>query len=167
MSYPRYSFQHSILYIDQPERYVAMVASGLLNFPVHFEFCSNDINEALARMKSGTHDLIISALDLQGGSVLDFIGKIKEKLAQIPAIYISEPHLLDVQKKLLKTGGVFDILQRAKLPDELFQKMDQAVRVTCAFKRTRAEAFIELHEASIKKGVPVVELLDPDDDSLH
>ena len=167
MLYPRYAFQNSVLYIDQPEKYENLVRAGLLSYPVNFEFCPNDLNAALERLKISKPDLIISSLEFERGSVLEFVRKIRTELKSVPSIYISEPHLIEVQKQILKTGGAFDLVQRSDELDELIRKMDHAVRVSREFKKTRIESFIELHEASIEKGVTVIELLGSKEDALH
>ena len=130
MPYPQYAFQHSILYIDQPEKYESLVRSGLLSYPVNFEFCPNDLKAALNKIETSKPDLVISSLEFQSGSVLEFVEKVKNSLARTPAIYISEPHLLDIQKQIIKAGGAFDLIQRSSALDELIRKMDHAVRVT-------------------------------------
>ena len=168
MAYPRYSFQHSILFIDRPEKYEELVASGLLSFPVHFEFCPNNLASAVSSIEQTKPDLIIASLEFQDTTILEFIEKVKANLGRIPLIYISEPHLSDVQKQILKTGAAFDFAQRSNQPDDLICKMDHAVRVTREFKRSRGEAFIALHDESIEKGIPVSELLlQVGEDPLH
>ena len=126
-----------MLYIDEPQKYETVLRSGLLSCPAYFEFCRNDVSLALNKIEEVKPDLIITALEFQEGSVLEFIEKIKSNLSRIPSIYISEPHLLDIQKKLAEsTGGTYEIVLRSNEPTELIQKVDQLVRVSREYRKT-------------------------------
>lgn len=159
MAYPRYSFQHSVLFIDQTTQTEAMIRQGLLSYPVHFEFCENRLSEALEKIETTRPDLIVSSLDFKEGSVLDLAKTLHHKPVKTPTIYLVDPTVSEMQQQVIKEGGVFDWVARGSDFSELLRKMNHAVMVSREFRKTRSESFIELHEESKATGLPVNELL--------
>ena len=159
MTVPHFSFQSTVLVIDELSKSEALIRNGLLSYPANFEFCSSEFPEVMGSLSKSKPDLLVVSLEFQKGSVLDFAEKTRKEWANIPSIYVTEPHLLDMQKAVIRMGA-FDIIPRPTLDtSELIRKIDRAVRVTRKLK-TRAESFIELHEESRVKGIAVATLLD-------
>ena len=157
--YPQYSFQHSVLIIDRLEKSESLIKNGLLTYPANFEFCAADYDLALKSVKRSRPDLLVISLDFEKGSSLEFAKKLREGFLTTPSIFLSEPHLLETQKEMLKLGA-FDLINHPQgEPAELIRRMDRAVKITRKLK-TRAESFIELHEESRNQGRAIAELLE-------
>ena len=126
--YPQYSFQRSVLVIDDLRKSENLIRQGLLSYSAQFEFCQADYEKALSRVKDTRPDIIIVSLEFEKGSVLKFAEKMKE-WAHLPSILITEPHLLDIQQTVLKLAA-FEIIERpVNGPADLMSRMDQMTRI--------------------------------------
>ena len=167
MPFPHFSFQNSVLFIDQQDQYENLIRGGLLSYPVHFEFCENsNSGDAIKRIESSKPDLIVSSMEFKDGSFLDFAHKIHNEMSKIPAIYITEDHLHEVQNKVLKMG-IFDLVTRDAAVSELIRKMNHAVMASKVFRKSRSESFIEMHEKSKEQGVAMASMFDSMLEQLH
>jgi CheY-like chemotaxis protein len=126
MSYPRFTFQQSILFIDDQTKFENLIRAGLFQLPAQYEFCPSRVSVALDRLQVETPDLIVSTLDFREGRVTDFIRSTQGQLASIPAIYLSEPHLADIEAEVALLGK-FQVMERQKDPLELLRKMSQVI----------------------------------------
>ena len=126
MSYPRFTFQQSILFIDDQTKFESLIRAGLFNLSAQYEFCPSRVSAALDRLQVETPDLIVSTLDFREGRVTDFIKSTQGQLASIPAIYLSEPHLADIEAEVALLGN-FQVMERQKDPLELLRKMSQVI----------------------------------------
>ncbi len=126
MPYPRFSFQQSVLFIDDQSKFENMIRNGLLNLSAQYEFCPSRESAALAKLEKETPDLIVSTLEYKEGNVLDFVRKHQTFLGQVPSIYLSEPHLVDLESELVKLGG-FHVVERTRDPLDLMRKMAQVI----------------------------------------
>jgi DNA-binding NtrC family response regulator len=157
--YPQYSFQNSILIIDQLTKSESLVKNGLLSYAANFEFCPADYDLALQSISKNKPDLMVISLDFEKGSSLDFAKELQKRYFSTPSIFLSEAHLFEIQQTVLKLGA-FDLIQHPDgHPAELIRRIDRAVRVTRKLK-TRAESFVELHEQSRTQGKVIAELLE-------
>jgi len=126
MSYPRFSFQQSVLFIDDQSKFENLIRNGLLGLNAQYEFCPSRVSTALERLEAETPDLIVSTLEYKEGTVLDFVGKHKEFLSQVPSIYLAEPHTVDLEAELAKLGD-FNVMERKRDPLDLIRKMAQLI----------------------------------------
>jgi DNA-binding NtrC family response regulator len=126
MSYPRFSFQQSVLFIDDQTKFENLIRNGLLGLNAQYEFCPSRVSTALERLEAETPDLIVSTLEYKEGTVLDFVGKHREFLSQVPSIYLTEPHTVDLEAELAKLGE-FNVMERKRDPLELIRKMAQLI----------------------------------------
>ncbi len=126
MSYPRFSFQQSVLFIDDQSKFENLIRNGLLGLNAQYEFCPSRVSTALERLEAETPDLIVSTLEYKEGTVLDFVGKHKEFLSQVPSIYLTEPHTVDLEAELAKLGE-FNVMERKRDPLDLIRKMAQLI----------------------------------------
>jgi DNA-binding NtrC family response regulator len=126
MSYPRFSFQQSVLFIDDQSKFENLIRNGLLGLNAQYEFCPSRVSAAVERLEAETPDLIVSTLEFKEGNVIDFVGKHREFLAQVPSIYLSEPHTVDLEAELAKLGE-FNVMERRRDPLELIRKMAQLI----------------------------------------
>ncbi len=126
MSYPRFSFQQSVLFIDDQSKFENLIRNGLLGLNAQYEFCPSRVSTALERLEAETPDLIVSTLEYKEGTVLDFVGKHREFLSQVPSIYLTEPHTVDLEAELAKLGE-FNVMERKRDPLELIRKMAQLI----------------------------------------
>ena len=126
MSQPRFLFQQSVLFIDDQPQFENLIRKGLLNFPAEYEFCPSRLSTALERLQGETPDLIVSSLDFKEGSVLELIRKTGGFLEKVPSLYLSEPHLADIEAEMAMMGR-FQILDRKAGPLELIRKMAQVI----------------------------------------
>lgn len=90
---------------------------------------------ALAKIEEVRPDLIISSLEITEGSALEFVKKIKAHAAQIPSIFLSEPHLVDIETKLMQTEGGLEVVSRSQGPIELIKKIEHVVTLTRDYRR--------------------------------
>lgn len=84
------------------------------------------MSTALERLEAETPDLIVSTLEYKEGNVIDFVGKHRAFLNQVPSIYLSEPHTVDLEAELAKLGS-FNVVERKRDPLELIRKMAQLI----------------------------------------
>ena len=126
MSHPRFLFQQSVLFIDDQSQFESLIRKGLFSCAAEYEFCPSRVSKAYERLQGETPDLIVSTLDFKEGSVLDLFRKTNGYLQKIPALYLSEPHLADVEAEMSLIGK-FNILDRKAGPLEIIRKMAQLV----------------------------------------
>ncbi len=126
MSHPRFLFQQSVLFIDDQSQFENLIRKGLFSCAAEYEFCPSRVSKAYERLQGETPDLIVSTLDFKEGSVLDLFRKTNGYLQKIPALYLSEPHLADVEAEM-SLMGKFNILDRKAGPLEIIRKMAQLV----------------------------------------
>jgi DNA-binding NtrC family response regulator len=125
---PHYNFQRSVLVIDDLRKSETLIKQGLLSYPVHFEFCQADCDKAILKLSKNHHDLVIVSLEFEIGSILKFAEKMHQEWTNLPSIFMTEPHLLDIQKSLLKVAA-FEIIERpVNGPADLIHRMDQVAR---------------------------------------
>ena len=122
----QFVFQQSVLFIDDQTKFENLIRNGLLNFPAQYEFCPSRVLTALDRLQNQTPDLIVSTLEFREGSVLDLIKSTRGYLNQVPAIYLSEPHLADLEAEVAAMGN-FEITERSADPLELIQRMARVI----------------------------------------
>ncbi|NDG83706.1 MAG: hypothetical protein EBX52_01540 [Proteobacteria bacterium] len=126
MEYPSFAFQQSILFIDDQTRFESLIRGGLLNFPAQYEFCPSRVATALERLEQETPDLIVATLDFSEGSILELVQKTEGFIENVPAIYLSEPHLADVEAEMALRGR-FMVMEREADPLSLIRKMSQLI----------------------------------------
>jgi CheY-like chemotaxis protein len=126
MAHPRFLFQQSVLFIDDQSQFENLIRKGLFSCPAEYEFCPSRFTKAYERLQGETPDLIVSTLDFKEGSVLDLIRKTEGFLEKIPTLYLSEPHLADIEAEMGLLGR-FNILNRKAGPLEIIRKMAQVI----------------------------------------
>jgi len=126
MSHPSFAFQQSVLFIDDQTKFENLIRSGLFSFPAQYEFCPSRVSTALERLQKETPDLIVATLDFSEGSILELVQKTKGFLEHIPSIYLSEPHLADIEAEMALHGR-FNVLERNPDPLALIRKMSQVI----------------------------------------
>ncbi len=126
MSHPRLLFQQSVLFIDDQSQFENLIRKGLFSCPAEYEFCPSRFTKAYERLQGETPDLIVSTLDFKEGSVLDLIRKTGGFLEKVPTLYLSEPHLADIEAEMSLMGR-FNILDRKTGPLEIIRKMAQVI----------------------------------------
>ena len=126
MSHPRFLFQQSVLFIDDQTQFENLIRKGLFSCPAEYEFCPSRFTKAYERLQGETPDLIVSTLDFKEGSVLDLIRKAGGFLEKVPTLYLSEPHLADIEAEMSLMGR-FNILDRKAGPLEIIRKMAQVI----------------------------------------
>jgi hypothetical protein len=126
MSHPRFLFQQSVLFIDDQSQFENLIRKGLLSCPAEYEFCPSRFSKAFERLQGETPDLIVSTLDFKEGSILDLIRKTGGYLEKVPTLYLSEPHLADIEAEMSLLGR-FNILDRKAGPLEIIRKMAQVI----------------------------------------
>ena len=126
MSHPRFLFQQSVLFIDDQSQFENLIRKGLFSCPAEYEFCPSRFTKAYERLQGETPDLIVSTLDFKEGSVLDLIRKTEGFLEKVPTLYLSEPHLADIEAEMGLLGR-FNILNRKAGPLEIIRKMAQVI----------------------------------------
>jgi len=119
-------FQQSVLFIDDQTQFENLIRKGLFSLPAEYEFCPSRVSTALERLQGETPDLIVSTLDFKEGSVLDLIRKTHGFLDKVPSLYLSEPHLADIEAEMAMMGR-FTIMDRKTGPLELIRKMAQVI----------------------------------------
>jgi CheY-like chemotaxis protein len=123
MSYPQYSFQHSVLVISDFGKSEKMIRGGLLSYPVQFEFCPGDYEKAIEKITHRQPDILVVSLEFQIGSVLEFIEKTRKNWAHVPSIFLSEPHLLEIQKAAMHLGATEIVPYPVSEAGELIHKI--------------------------------------------
>ncbi|MBU6155076.1 MAG: hypothetical protein KGP28_12295 [Bdellovibrionales bacterium] len=126
MSHPRFLFQQSVLFIDEQSQFESLIRKGLFSCPAEYEFCPSRLSKAYERLQGDTPDLIVSTLDFKEGSILELIRKTGGFLEKVPALYLSEPHLADIEAEMSLLGQ-FNILDRKAGPLEIIRKMAQLI----------------------------------------
>jgi hypothetical protein len=126
MSHSPFLFQQSVLFIDDQSQFESLIRKGLFSCPAEYEFCPSRFSKAYERLQGETPDLIVSTLDFKEGSVLELIRKAGGFLEKVPAIYLSEPHLADIEAEMSLMGR-FNILDRKAGPLEIIRKMAQVL----------------------------------------
>ena len=127
MSYPQYSFQHSVLVINDLGKSEKILRS-LLSYPVQFEFCPSDYDQAIAKLSQQKPDLIVVSLDFKKGSVIEFAKKARNTWANLPSLYLTEPHLIELQNTVQQLGEIEVISYPLADTSELMTKVDYMVR---------------------------------------
>jgi DNA-binding NtrC family response regulator len=150
MSYPRFSFQRSVLFIDDQTKFENLIRNGLLGLNAQYEFCPSRVSSALERLEAETPDLIVSTLDFKEGNVLEFVGKNREFLAQVPSIYLSDPHTVDLEAELAKLGS-FLVVERKRDPLELIRKMAQLIAESMDKPKPRLRLVSSQSEEQVKR----------------
>jgi DNA-binding NtrC family response regulator len=150
MSYPRFSFQQSVLFIDDQSKFENLIRNGLLGLNAQYEFCPSRVSTALERLEAETPDLIVSTLEYKEGTVLDFVGKHKEFLSQVPSIYLTEPHTVDLEAELAKLGH-FNLMERKRDPLELIRKMAQLIAESIDKPKPRLKLVSSQSEEQVRK----------------
>ena len=126
MSHPSLAFQQSVLFIDDQTKFENLIRGGLLSFPAQYEFCPSRVSTALERLQKETPDLIVATLDFSEGSILELVQKTKGFLETVPSIYLSEPHLADIEAEMA-LHGCFHVMERNPDPLALIRKMSQVI----------------------------------------
>jgi DNA-binding NtrC family response regulator len=129
MLLPQYSFQKSLLFIDHHSHRENFIRSGLLSYPIQFEFCDDNYQSALQTLERGAPDILVMTLEFQAGLSLDFARKMHHQFAHVPAIYITEPHLGSIQDEVAKLG-IVEFCPRPKDASELIRRVNQAVHAS-------------------------------------
>jgi DNA-binding NtrC family response regulator len=150
MSYPRFSFQQSVLFIDDQSKFENLIRNGLLGLNAQYEFCPSRVSTALERLEAETPDLIVSTLEYKEGTVLDFVGKHKEFLSQVPSIYLTEPHTVDLEAELAKLGE-FNVMERKRDPLDLIRKMAQMIAESIDKPKPRLKLVSSQSEEQVRK----------------
>jgi DNA-binding NtrC family response regulator len=150
MSYPRFSFQQSVLFIDDQTKFENLIRNGLLGLNAQYEFCPSRVSAALERLEAETPDLIVSTLDFKEGNVLEFVGKNRDFLSQVPSIYLSEPHTLDLEAELAKLGN-FNVMERKRDPLELIRKMAQVIAESIEKPKPRLKLVSSQSEEEVRR----------------
>jgi two-component SAPR family response regulator len=141
MSQPRYGFQHSVLFIDDFSKTEQLIRSGLLFCPIQFEFCPNDYEIAMQKIVQVKPDLIVSSLEFKMGSVVEFIEKTRKNFSQLPAIYLTEPHLDHVQNSIFKWNEEINLIARpTSEPSELVKLMEKTILNLPTHRMRRAQS---------------------------
>jgi DNA-binding NtrC family response regulator len=158
MIHPKFTFQQSVLFIDDQTKFENLIRNGLLNFPAQYEFCPSRVSTAMERLQSETPDLIVSTLDYREGNVLELIRGTNGYLEKVPSIYLSEPHLADLEAEVASLGR-FTIMERKADPLELVRKMAQVIAENIGkerparFQVSKAEREETPHELSWAEAV--------------
>jgi CheY-like chemotaxis protein len=126
MSQPRYSLSQSVLFIDDQTKFESLIRGGLFSYPAEYEFCPSRISTAVERFKGERPDLIVTTMEFLDGTALDLIRSAPGYLERVPAVFISEPHLADLEAQLAQQGR-FQVVERAVDPLNLIRKMAQAI----------------------------------------
>jgi hypothetical protein len=126
MSQQRFLFQQSVLFIDDQTHFENFIRKGLLNLPAEYEFCPSRFSVAYERLQGRTPDLIVSTLEFKEGSILDLIRKTHGFLEKVPSLYLSEPHLADIEAEMALLGR-FEVMGRKEGPLALIRKMAQVI----------------------------------------
>jgi DNA-binding NtrC family response regulator len=126
MSYPRFSFQQSVLFIDDQNKFENLIRNGLLSLSAQCEFCPSRVSTAVERLQVEVPDLIVTTLDFKEGNVIDFVRNHRDFLEQVPSIYLAEPHLGDLEAELAKMGK-FEVMERKRDPLDLMRKAAQMI----------------------------------------
>ena len=126
MSALRFNFLQSVLFIDDQTKFENLIRGGLLTFPAQYEFCPSRVSTVLERLQGEVPDLIVSTLEFTDGSALDLIRKSNGFLEKVPSIYLSEPHLADVEAEMALAGR-FNVMERKSGPLDLIRKMAQVI----------------------------------------
>lgn len=126
MSQPRYSLNQSVLFIDDQTKFENLIRGGLFSYPVEYEFCPRRISTAVERFKGEVPDLIVATMEYLDGNVLDLIKNSQGYLDRVPAVFISEPYLADVEAQLALQGR-YEIVERNIDPLSLIRKMAQVI----------------------------------------
>jgi DNA-binding response OmpR family regulator len=141
MSYPLYGFQHSVLIIDDFSKSAQMIRSGLLSYPTQFEFCPSEYEIAVERIHVLKPDLVVVSLEFIQGSVIDFVEKTRKNQPSLPSIFLTEPHLIEIQTAILSMGGEFNMIARPTAePSELLHRMDRAMHELPTHRVRRGKA---------------------------
>jgi DNA-binding NtrC family response regulator len=159
MMYPQYAFQHSVLVIDHLSNSELLVRGGLLSYPVNFEFCPGDQELALKKIIQSKPDLLLVSVEFEKGNILEFAQKTQELHSTLPAIFMTNPKLTEIQNSIVSLGAFDFILHPGSEPKELIRRMDRALSVTRKY-RNGTDSYRELREASRAKGRAIAELLD-------
>jgi DNA-binding NtrC family response regulator len=126
MSQPKVSLSQSVLFIDDQTKFEHFIRGGLFSFPAEYEYCPSRISTAKERFKGETPDLIVATMEYLDGSILDLIQSSQGFLERVPAMFISEPHLADVEAELARSGR-FQVVERSIDPLDLIRKMAQVI----------------------------------------
>jgi DNA-binding NtrC family response regulator len=165
MPFQQLGFQQKVLVVDQPAHLENLLRLGLLNFPVQMTFISNRRSSVVTALENEQPDLLISALQYEDGTAADLLHDIEsKKLGLLPAIFITEPAHLEVQKQVLRLGA-FDLVQQPLQIEDLHRKMSHVMQVTGTFHHTksRLESFVEYQKLfleSKKLGISISEYLE-------
>ena len=126
MSHPTFAFQHSILFIDDISKSENFIRTGLLAYPVHFEFCAGTLEDAIQAIEKSTHDILVVSLQFQDGLVLDFAQHVQKHFHQVSSIYMVEQNLLQLQSQVLKYGAM-EVFPRPADASGLITHVESAV----------------------------------------
>ncbi len=136
MAHPPFTFQRSVLFIDDQTRFENLIRGGLLSFPAQYEFCPSRVSTTLERLEKETPDLMVVTLDFAEGSVLELVEKTRGFIETVPAIYLSEPHLADIEAEMALRGR-FQVMKRSPDPLALIRKMSQMILESESRPKTR------------------------------
>jgi hypothetical protein len=136
MAHPSFAFQRSVLFIDDQTRFENLIRAGLLSFPAQYEFCPSRVSTTLERLEKETPDLMVVTLDFSEGSVLELVEKTRGFIETVPAIYLSEPHLADIEAEMALRGR-FQVMKRSPDPLALIRKMSQLIMEAESRPKTR------------------------------
>jgi hypothetical protein len=136
MAHPSFTFQRSVLFIDDQTRFENLIRGGLLSFPAQYEFCPSRVSTTLERLEKETPDLMVVTLDFSEGSVLELVEKTRGFIETVPAIYLSEPHLADIEAEMALRGR-FQVMKRSPDPLALIRKMSQMIMEAESRPKTR------------------------------
>ncbi|NDF14809.1 hypothetical protein EB061_05750 [bacterium] len=126
MSHLKVPFSQSVLFIDDQTKFESLIRGGLLSYPAEYEFCPSRLNTALERFRGETPDLIVSTLEYLEGNVLDLIRGSHGLLERVPAMFISEPYMADLEAQLALEGR-FQVVERTMDSQVLIQRMAEAI----------------------------------------
>ena len=126
MSQPRIPFGQSVLFIDDQTKFENLIRGGLFSYPAEYEFCPSRLSVALERFRGETPDLIVSTLEYNEGNVLELVRSSHAILERVPTVFVSEPHLADVEAQLALEGR-FQVVERTMDPQTLIQKMAEVI----------------------------------------
>jgi len=157
MAIPHLCFQQSVLFIDDQTRFESLIRGGLFNFPAQYEFCPSRVTSAFERLQYDTPDLIVATLDFSEGSILELLEKTGGFLQEMPAIFLSEPHLADIEAEMALRGR-FTLMERNPDPLDLILKMAQVISENVDAQRPR----LNLGQPETESPLSEEALLQPD-----
>jgi FixJ family two-component response regulator len=119
-----------------------MVRSGILSVPSQLEFCEGRHQDVIRHIELDRPGLLIAPLQLQDVNAALLEQEIIKKTGvPMPAIFITDPAHLEVQRQLLRLGA-FDFVSPDFEMADLLGKVERVMRLAPKRQESRLEAFV-------------------------